>query len=290
MKRFVAVVLAFICTQAFGTTYMPPSLISTAGSTSGQVIISTGPTGLSHWASMTPAAIGGLTAASNLSDVANTATALANLGGLSTAAAASTYLTQATASSTYLTQTSAASTYGAKASPLSQFAATTSAQLAGIVSDGTGSGSAVFATSPTLTTPNIVGTANGTVAATGSVGEPITQSLTGTSLPNNTQTNCASKSLTAGSYIVAGVVNIAAGAGNTMTFPTGGVSTTSATLGAFGSFSQFGATFGAGASIYMPVPMIPLNLAGTTTVYLVGQATNTGTGTCGGSLTVVRIH
>lgn len=37
--------------------------------------------------------------------------------------------------------------------PLSQFAATTSAQLAGVLSDETGSGAAVFATSPTLVTP-----------------------------------------------------------------------------------------------------------------------------------------
>ena len=39
--------------------------------------------------------------------------------------------------------------------PLSQFAATTSSQLAGVISDETGSGSLVFATSPTLTTPTI---------------------------------------------------------------------------------------------------------------------------------------
>jgi hypothetical protein len=43
------------------------------------------------------------------------------------------------------------------ANPLSQFAATTSAQLAGVLSDETGSGLAVFATSPTLTTP-VLGT------------------------------------------------------------------------------------------------------------------------------------
>lgn len=41
------------------------------------------------------------------------------------------------------------------ANPLSQFAATTSAQLAGVLSDETGSGSAVFATSPTLVTPTL---------------------------------------------------------------------------------------------------------------------------------------
>jgi hypothetical protein len=39
------------------------------------------------------------------------------------------------------------------ANPLSQFAATTSAQLAGVISDETGTGALVFATSPTLVTP-----------------------------------------------------------------------------------------------------------------------------------------
>jgi hypothetical protein len=38
---------------------------------------------------------------------------------------------------------------------LSQFAATTSAQLASIISDETGTGNLVFSTSPTLVTPNI---------------------------------------------------------------------------------------------------------------------------------------
>ena len=50
---------------------------------------------------------------------------------------------------------------GLTASGLNQFAATTSAQLAGVISDETGSGALVFATSPTLTTPNI-GVATGT--------------------------------------------------------------------------------------------------------------------------------
>lgn len=41
------------------------------------------------------------------------------------------------------------------ANNLSVFASTTSAQLAGVISDETGSGALVFATSPSLTTPNI---------------------------------------------------------------------------------------------------------------------------------------
>ena len=40
-------------------------------------------------------------------------------------------------------------------SPLSQFASTTSLQLLGVISDETGTGALVFATSPTLVTPNL---------------------------------------------------------------------------------------------------------------------------------------
>ena len=50
---------------------------------------------------------------------------------------------------------------GLTSGTLAQFAATTSSQLSGVISDETGSGALVFATSPTLTTPNI-GVATGT--------------------------------------------------------------------------------------------------------------------------------
>lgn len=65
---------------------------------------------------------------------------------------------------------------------LGQFATTTSAQLAAVISDETGSGSLVFANSPVLTTPNIgdaTATSINTVAITGS-GTP-TLAVTGTS-------------------------------------------------------------------------------------------------------------
>ena len=48
---------------------------------------------------------------------------------------------------------------------LAAHAATTSAQLAGIISDETGSGSLVFATTPTLTSANLVTPALGTPSA-----------------------------------------------------------------------------------------------------------------------------
>lgn len=53
--------------------------------------------------------------------------------------------------------TYACPTCGVTGSPLSQFAATTSAQLAGIVSDETGTGALVFGTAPTITLGNGTG-------------------------------------------------------------------------------------------------------------------------------------
>lgn len=47
--------------------------------------------------------------------------------------------------------------------PLSQFASTTSSQLAGVISDETGSGSLVFSNSPTLTTPVLGTPSSGTL-------------------------------------------------------------------------------------------------------------------------------
>jgi hypothetical protein len=50
---------------------------------------------------------------------------------------------------------------GVTTNPLSQFAATTSAQLRGVITDPTGTGAAVFANTPTLVTP-VLGAATGT--------------------------------------------------------------------------------------------------------------------------------
>ncbi len=64
------------------------------------------------------------------------------------------------------------------ANPLSQFAATTSAQLATVLSNETGSGSAVFATSPTLVAP-VLGTVGAGSVLTNATGLPIATGVSG---------------------------------------------------------------------------------------------------------------
>ncbi len=93
---------------------------------------------------------------------------------------------------------------------LSVFAATTSSQLAGVISDETGSGSLVFATSPTLVTPTL-----GVAAATSVNKVAITAPATAATL-----TIADGKTLTTNNTLT-----LAGTDSTTMTFPT-----TSATL------------------------------------------------------------
>jgi hypothetical protein len=67
--------------------------------------------------------------------------------------------------------TYACPTCGIIGSPLSQFASTTSAQLAGVLSDETGTGVVVYSTNPVLVTPNL-GTPSAAVL-TNATGLPI---------------------------------------------------------------------------------------------------------------------
>jgi hypothetical protein len=81
----------------------------------------------------------------------------------------------ATATTRVLTVPDTTSTIATYADNLSVFAATTSAQLAGVISDETGSGSLVFNTSPTLVTPTL-GVATATTVNKVTVTAPATSS------------------------------------------------------------------------------------------------------------------
>jgi len=85
--------------------------------------------------------------------------------------------------------------------PLSQFAATTSAELAGVISNETGSGSLVFATSPTFTTPTLGAASATSVSCTNGIN--IGSSLTYTSgSTTGSIINVTPNSLTSGNAIL----------------------------------------------------------------------------------------
>lgn len=174
---------------------------------------------------------------------------------------------------------------------LAQFAATTSAQLAGVISDETGSGALVFGTSPTVTTPNIVGTATNNNAAAGSVGEFLSNSASGVSVPNSTNTNLVSLALTAGDWDVSGSFEILMtgtnqGAAGWTSTTSAGSQPTEGWFGVLGMASAAGTTI-----IASPTPKLRISTASSTTVYIVGYASfSSGTATGKGYIRARRIR
>lgn len=165
---------------------------------------------------------------------------------------------------------------------LAQFASTSSAQLASVLSDETGTGSAVFSTGPTLTAPVVNGVTNGSAAAAGVVGEVLTASPAALALTSGTSTNVASISLSAGDWLVWGQLVFSAGGTTTLSSWASGFNQTSAALPGFPlTTQQSGITLAAGAiACQQPVPR-RISVAAATTYYLVGSATFSGS-TCYG--------
>jgi len=168
-----------------------------------------------------------------------------------------------------------------------------SANLLAALTDETGTGSTVFGTSPTITTPtinqaNLVGTTTNDNAAAGSVGELISSVVaagSAISLTTATPANITSISLTAGDWDVWGNVNFSWNitAANVNMF--GWSSTTSATLPDRSLYnSETIIVGGAGNSVDgFSIPSIRYSLPGTTTIYLSCEATfNNTCNACGG--------
>lgn len=153
-----------------------------------------------------------------------------------------------------------------------------SANLKTAVTDETGSGSLVFATSPTLTTPNTVGTVTNNDAAAGSVGEYVSAVGTLSSVTISTAANMTSISLTAGDWDVSWLVqSVANNASTNVVSITGSVSTTSAThsftVGDYANmwFGSAGTVPGSGNALIVPGIPKRFSLASTTTIYLIGS-------------------
>jgi len=154
-----------------------------------------------------------------------------------------------------------------------------SANLATALTDETGTGVAVFGTSPTITTPNIVGTTAVGNASAGSVGEyieSVVPSGSPVALTTAVTANVTSISLTAGDWDVEGMIILNPGATTSITAIIGSISLTSATTDGTYAWSHRMAAF---------VPAAPfggygiarrrVNVSATTTVYLTAMSTFT---------------
>jgi hypothetical protein len=277
MKRVFAAALLFATSLAFGATLNPIQLLSPSGSTSGQAIVSTGASTAPAWSNVTASGL--------VAQAANTVVANATGSSASPIAFA---MPSCSASGNNLQWTSGAgftcaTGYALTGSPLSQFAATTSAQLAGVISDETGSGSLVFGTSPTIATPTITGVTNGSTAAAGSVGENLPAAAAGVSLTNSTPTNVTSISLAAGNWMVGGECYFIPAGSTSVLAISAGANTTSATLPSVPLLSQIQANFLTGAGQAIVIPTQFFNPTTTTTVFMVAFSTfsvSTMTVTC----------
>jgi len=154
------------------------------------------------------------------------------------------------------------------------------------ISANTGTGNNVLATTPTITTPNIVGSTTNDSAAAGSVAEEIiTRVLVSSAigLTSTANTNIATATLTPGDYDASGVVSFTGPATTTLTFATASLSTTSATPDTTPerSNAQFYNSLTVFANINPAQPIGPtrFSVSTTTTIFLVGRA-NFATSTC----------
>lgn len=188
----------------------------------------------------------------------------------------------------------------------------TSANLKAAVTDETGSGSLVFATSPTFVTPTLgaatatsytgptLGITTGVAASAGQVGEVI-QSIvlvgSAVALTTGTAVNITSITLTAGDWNIWGETISAGTATTNFGSFFGSISTTSATLNttpgniSLLSYGASGIVPGAGNGTSVSIGPVIANVSGSTTYYLIAfDSFTVSTATGWGVITARRIR
>jgi hypothetical protein len=170
----------------------------------------------------------------------------------------------------------AAGTVALSANNLSFFAATTSAQLAGVISDETGSGALVFATSPTLVTP-VLGVASATSVNKVAITTPAT-SATLTIADGKTLT--ASNTLT---FTGTDTSSVAFGTGGTVAYTANKLSVFAATTSAelAGVISD---ETGSGALVFATSPTLVTPVLGTPSSGNLSNCTNVPAGQLSGTI------
>jgi hypothetical protein len=239
MERILIAAVAAMASVASAATLAPIQLLNPAGSTAGQAIVSTGASSPPAWSNVVAsslAPVGANTVIANTTGSTAAPTAFA-MPSCSTNTSALQYTNgvgftcfagSAPLASPAFTGTAtfaARPVFGSAtpwdsanlASPasttgnLSQFASTTSAQLAGVISNETGSGALVFGTSPTLTSPSFSTIVNsGTLTLPTStdtlVGRATTDTLTNKTLTSPTVNGGTLSGTFAGAHTYSGAV------------------------------------------------------------------------------------
>lgn len=161
-----------------------------------------------------------------------------------------------------------------------------SANLAAALTDETGTGSAVFGTSPTITTPNVVGTTAAGNASAGSVGEVMTATGTSTSLTTNSASNLtgATVTLSAGDWDVTGAIEWDPSTTTNIVTLIGSISTTTGILGPLPTnrssqlFGASGQVLGAANSHVHVLPTVRINVSSSQQVWITAVSSFTVAG------------
>jgi hypothetical protein len=308
MKRILTGALAALLSlSALAATTIPVQSLTPTGSTAGQAIVSTGPTSVPAWGSVTATALAAQaanTVVANITASSASPTAVAiPTCNTSTSAIQYTPVTGWTCYASLATTTGTLAQFatGGAINPASTGATTPgSGSFTTLVASGGISGTGfnnLFASPPNIgavaaatgkfttlqatsaftpsSTAGIVGTTTNDSANSGSVGEYVTATTASTSVTTSVTANAASISLTAGDWEVEGLVQTIPAGTTVVSGRTVGISTTSATVAtAATGVSNVSSTWysdPAGFAETILAPRTRIKLASTTTVYLVAN-------------------
>lgn len=304
MKRILtALALACAAVSSFGATLNPVQLLNPAGSSSGQAIISTGASTAPAWGNV---------------PVANVTGAAALTGATFTGP-----LLQSYASPTFVVNDTSGSGFASMAlessgtlvwqlvkqasqnfvlqrwvsgsnvdNPISVSNSTGAVTMVDGITNTPVSATTLSASGLATLSGGIAGNTTGTAASAGTIGEVPSATFSSVNMTaSGTVQNLTSINLTSGVYLVWGSATYTVGTGATMNIWLAGVSQTSATLPAAGTYFQSNGSITATGAATANAPMYLLTLSSAKTIYLTGDAIFSGGAvTATGFLAALRIH
>jgi hypothetical protein len=281
MKRLIAIAFAAFTSLVFGATTTPISLLNPSGSSAGQAVVSNGPSSAPSWQTISLSTLTGIVPVTNGGTGSATAAGARSNLGLGTIA---------TQSSSSVSLTGGAITGVSIANGTLSGATITNSPISG----NAGSFTTLSATG--LITPasaiGIKGTATNDSAASGSLGEYLTNTTASTSMTSVTPVACTSISLTAGDWDVSGTVSYRPAATTTISGLSAGITTAVVNSTANnGLFTTTALTYQTGQVQQISTPTVRQSLAATTTIYLIGYASfGTSTMACDGIIRARRVR